>query len=97
MPRKQLTQTEWNLVVRIVCDVEHLLHIVNGLVAVEPRKIVALSAELGHDALPAEIGVALNLDGEVDQLTRALRLLGYRGERDSLPPPTDELYIDHDS
>lgn len=83
MPTKQLTQTEWNLVVRILADVEHLLHCLHG-------GTVTWNAPT---ASGREEALRLNLIQEIRQLARAQRLVGFRPDSQPYPPETAETYV----
>ena len=77
---KQLSPTEWKLAVRILADVEHVLHCLDG-------------CTVSTDMPSTSASFRLNLLQEIRQLERAQRLLGFNPKLDPFPPQTEETYV----
>jgi hypothetical protein len=81
VPSKQISPTEWQIVVRVLCELEHLLHLLEGS---------TVSPADGSECLKLE------LSQEIAQVQRAQKLLGFVANSEALPPPLEEVYVNVD-
>jgi hypothetical protein len=86
MPQCQLSPTDWALVVRTICDVQHLLTVLNGFRVVEAGVDLAEADEATT--------TTLNTGDDVQALERALRLLGFDSAVDPMPPQVRDQLAD---
>jgi len=86
MPQRQLSPTDWPLVVRAICDVQHHLRVVNGFRMLES----------GVDPVEADEAttMTLNTAKDVQALEHALRLLGFDRSVDPTPPQVRDQLAD---
>jgi len=86
MPQRQLSPTDWALVVRTICDAQHLLTVLNGFRVVEA----------GVDLAEADEATSYTLSTakDVQALERALRLLGFDSTVDPIPPQVRDQLAD---